>query len=220
MHYRRDTKDNFIMNEMSITPATQSAAASLLVATNADGTDARLVTSATWRVASIVRLGSASSHVPPDIEQSSVKEKLFHSRASFKVLFSQIAMHLDSSVRSRLFSQIDNLLDASEWVKSDAPISPESFNTFIRLLLFVKPDRRPGVGSDGESHLITTWTVRDDHLTIYCLPLDKIKWTVRAKTDGIDEHAAGSTSLARLLEVLQPYSPQRWFANAHSKHPI
>jgi hypothetical protein len=124
-----------------------------------------------------------------------------------------VAMHLDREWRSRLFRQFDSLLAVEDWESDDSPPSIGSFATFLRLLMLLKPTRRPGLGASSDGKLIATWTVGDDRLTIECQPRDFVRWHLSVLIDGERERSAAVTPLRRLSEVLQPYRPERWLKN-------
>jgi hypothetical protein len=124
-------------------------------------------------------------------------------------------MHLDTDWRSRLFGQLDSLLSASDWEEEDLPPSLASFSTFLRVLLFLKPHRRPGLAATTDGHLIATWSREGDNLTVECYPDDLVRWNLSAVVDGDKESAAAITPVARLPEVLAPYRPSRWFADGN-----
>ncbi len=141
-------------------------------------------------------------------------EKLYDALARVKLLTAQVAMHLDTEWRNRIFEQLDDLLDAEDWHEGDDPIKASSFETFLRMIIFHNPSRRPGFGVSNRGYLIAAWTSGSDRLTIECLPNDTVRWVLSCEVDGEAERAAGETSVRRLMEVLAPYSPTRWFADA------
>jgi hypothetical protein len=150
---------------------------------------------------------------PP--EPTTLEEQLFNALAMFKIRTSLVAMHLDRDWRTKLFGQLDSLLDAQDWEPLDRPPSIDSFATFLRMLIFLRPERRPGLGATAKGELIATWTIGDDRLTIECMPHDLVRWTISVSINGDRERAAGITPVARLREVLSPYGPGRWFADAN-----
>jgi hypothetical protein len=133
-----------------------------------------------------------------------LKEQLYDARAAFKVQTAQIAMHLDMCVRSKLFRQLDSLLDYENWEPEDAPPTLASYLTFLRMLLDLKPTARPALGATSDERLVAAWTEGDDRLTIECLPNDEVRWVLSRNIDGDRESAAGITKASRLKHVLAP----------------
>jgi hypothetical protein len=146
---------------------------------------------------------------------ASLDERLYDALALAKVSTSQVAMHLERDWRDRLFAQLDDMLGAAEWHEDDEPLLEASFTTFLRLILYQKPARRPGLGLSHRGHLIAAWTTGRDRLTLECLPNDSVLWVLSCLIDGDRESAAGQTHVVRLPEVLAPYRPERWFAHAY-----
>ena len=148
------------------------------------------------------------------IADKTLPEKLYDALARVKLLTAQVAMHLDTEWRSRIFEQLDDLLDVDDWHEDDDPIKASSFETFLRMIIFHSPSRRPGFGVSNRGYLIAAWTSDSDRLTIEFLPNDTVRWVLSCEVDGETERAAGETTVRRLMEVLAPYSPPRWFADA------
>ena len=148
-----------------------------------------------------------------------LKEQLYDARSAFKLQTAQIAMHLDMCLRSRLFRQLDSLLDYKNWEADDAPPTLASYLTFLRMLLDLKPAIRPSLGATSDGRLVAAWTEGEDRLTIECLPNDEVRWVLSRKVDGDYERGAGITKASRLKQVLAPYSPKRWFGDANNLHP-
>jgi hypothetical protein len=146
---------------------------------------------------------------------ASTAERLHAALASAKVMTSEVVMHLDREWRDRLFDQLDDLLDVEDWHEDDEPLLDESFRTFLRLILYQKPGRRPGLGLSHRGHLIAAWTAGADRLTLECGADDTIRWVLSCEIHGARERAAGETHVARLPEILRPYGPDRWFADAN-----
>ncbi len=148
------------------------------------------------------------------IADKTLPEKLYDTLARVKLLTAQVAMHLDTEWRSRIFEQLDDLLDAEDWHEDDDPIDASSFETFLRMIILHNPSRRPGFGVSNRGYLIAAWTSGSDRLTMECRPNDTVRWVLSCEVDGETERAAGETAVRRLMEVLAPYSPPRWFADA------
>ena len=148
------------------------------------------------------------------VRQKSLDELLFDTLADFKIHTAKVAMHLERGQRDKLFSQFDSLLDAEEWDKDDTPPSLESFKSFLRLLLMIKPSRKPGLGATSDGRIIAAWTSGRDRLTIECLSDDTVRWVLSRTLNGQRERAAGETKLQRVNTVLGPYDPECWFSDA------
>ncbi len=144
-----------------------------------------------------------------------IQEQLYDALASFKVRTATIAMHLDRDWRDRLFAQLDSLLAADDWQIEDETPTLASFSTFIRMLMYLRPQRRPGLGATGNGHLIASWTLGDDKLTMECLPSDFVRWNLSVFIEGERERVAAESPIQRLAAVLAPYNPSRWFNADH-----
>jgi hypothetical protein len=140
-------------------------------------------------------------------------EELYDSLANAKVLTARVAMHLDDDWRSRLFAQLDDLLDVDDWHEGDKPVEGSSFETFLRAVIFQGVKRRPGLGVSHRGNLIAAWTRGKDRLTLEFFPDNTVRWMLSCEIDGELERAAGETPVRRLPEVLGAYRPDRWFSN-------
>jgi hypothetical protein len=152
----------------------------------------------------------------PPVPAKSLEERLYDALAAFKVRTASVAMHLDHDWRSRLFLQLDSLLASDDWEVDDPPPSQASYSTFLRMLILLRPDRRPGLGATTDGNLIAAWTSGDDRLTIECMAQDFARWHLAVTIEGERERAAGITPLSRLRTVLTPYAPQRWFNHGNN----
>jgi hypothetical protein len=147
-------------------------------------------------------------------DDTPLEERLFDALAGAKILTSQVAMHLDGEWRAKLFHQLDSLLDLAEWEPSDQPLQQSSYATFLKAILNINAERRPGLGVSNTGHLIAAWTTGADRLTIEFLPSDRVRWVLSRRYDGDIERFAGETRVGRLAEGLQHYHPEHWFKHA------
>lgn len=178
------------------------------------GEDSEKIAEAVTSFLSFRSPGSLGEQAKPlSIKTVPIEERLYDARALCKTKTAAVAMHLDFEWRSRFFSQLDSLMDFENWEKEDLPITDASFTTLLRMLLLVRPARRPGLGSTSYGNIIAAWTVEKDRLTIECLPRDEVRWVLSRYLDGNRESAAGQVALSRLLAVLEPYNPERWFTD-------
>jgi hypothetical protein len=148
-----------------------------------------------------------------------LENRVFEALAGAKILTSRVAMHLEREIRDRLFRQLDSLHETDQWEEGDQPLDQSSFQTFLKAILTIRPERRPGLGLSHTGNLIAAWTTGRDRLTIEFLPNDRVSW-VLVRYDGDDEPAryAGQTSVSDLLEGLAPHRPERWFSHAGKNH--
>ena len=144
-----------------------------------------------------------------------IEERLFDATSAVKVLTAQVAMHMTREWRDKLFSQIESLHDLDEWDTDDKPVERSSFASFLKAILFIKPQRHPGLGLSYEGHLIAAWTTDKDRLTTEFLAKDRVRWVVTRDLGGEGgeiERAAGQTAVFRLYDCLTAYNPKRWFS--------
>ena len=144
--------------------------------------------------------------------EKSLEEQLFDATANVKILTSQVAMHLDREWRDKLFRQLDSMHDPAEWELGDEPIQQASFVTFLKAIVRLKPQRRPGLGLSHGGNLIAAWTRDTDRLTIEFLPNDRVRWVLSRRHDDETDRFAGQTAVSRLYEGLAPYGPEYWFS--------
>ena len=151
-------------------------------------------------------------------EHKTLSEKLYDATSEVKILTSQVSMYLTREWRDRVFKQLDNMHDISEWDADTSPIQKESYKTFLKLVISLKPNKHPGLGLSDKGFLLAAWIVGGDRLTTEFLPNDNIRWTLSTLVDGEIDRAAGVTKVSRLFLNLLPYQPNKWFyENTHQK---
>ena len=161
---------------------------------------------------------SPTSHDQTLLPRKDLAERLFDALASAKVITASVAMHLDCARRDKLFRQLDSLHDLAEWEEGDEPLQQSSFETFLKAMLAVNPERQPGLGLSHAGHLIGAWTIGRDRLTIEFLPNDWVKWVLaQYKEDDEARRFAGQTPVSELTESLAPYQPEHWFSHAKGR---
>src|SRR5262245_6421440 len=84
-------------------------------------------------------------------------ERVFQALAEAKIVTSEVAMHLSTEWRQRLFRQLDSLHDLEEWQEGDQPIDSGSFATFLRAIIALNVTRRPGLGLTPLGYLLASW---------------------------------------------------------------
>lgn len=198
--------------DLQISPSGRPSHQILMFSASKDSDD--IAAAVIRSVLSLLSPGSLGEQAkPPSTKTVPLEERLYNARALCKVKTAAVAMHLNIEWRARFFSQLDSLMDFENWEKEDLPITEASFTTLLRMILLVRPARRPGLGSTSGGNIIASWTGEKDRLTIECLPHDEFRWVLSRDFGGNRESAAGHCALSRLLAVLEPYNPERWFAD-------
>lgn len=137
---------------------------------------------------------------------------LFNATARAKTLTSYVSMHLDDQWRKSIFVQLDMIHEVEEWDEDMFPVNEASMNTFLKAILKLKVSLYPGLGLNNKGYLIAAWTKGSKRLTLEYQPQDKVKWLVSNKLNEFDtERAAGTTSVKRLYQCLEPYDFSHWF---------
>jgi hypothetical protein len=137
-------------------------------------------------------------------------EKLFDALASFKVLTSQVAMHIDIDVRNKLFKQLDELIDQEEWDDNDDIPEISSYRTLLRTILIMNPIKIPGLGINSSGRLLAAWLTGPDRLTIECFPQDRLRWSLSVNDSGERRTAAAESHLKYFLDEIAPFGSKRW----------
>lgn len=156
--------------------------------------------------------------IPPSpatlpLAERNLEEQLFDATASVKILTSRVAMHLEKNWRDRLFHQLDSLHDPSEWEAGNEPVRQGSFSTFLKAIVSLKPQKRPGLGLSQSGNLIAAWTSGLNRLTVEFLANDRVRWVIsRRDSDGEPEQYAGQVSVSNLAATLSPHNPSIWFS--------
>lgn len=143
---------------------------------------------------------------------------VFDALAAVKIKTSRVAMHLDAEWRKNLFEQLNSLHDPAEWEGDEVPVTESSFDTFLKAILDIKPERHPGLGLSSAGNLIAAWTTGRDRLTIEFLPNDLVRWVLSFYRDNEPVRIAGQMPVSRLGEQLAPYEPRRWFSRESKNH--
>jgi hypothetical protein len=124
-------------------------------------------------------------------------------------------VHLEQEFQDRLFRQLDSLHETDQWEEGDQPLNRSSFQTFLKAILTIRPERMPGLGLSQVGNLIAAWTTARDRLTIEFFPNDRISWVLARYHDNDDaDRSAGQTNVSELVECLAPYRPEHWFSRS------
>jgi hypothetical protein len=133
--------------------------------------------------------------------------------ASLKQMVASISMHLDDAWRTSLLSRLGRLLDPENWDEEFQLPSEQSFSTFLRMIVYLHPTRRPGIGLSAAGHLLAAWTRDSDRIVIECAADDEVRWVLSRLVDGTRESGAGKVQIHRIPDVTAPYDPEKLFNN-------
>ncbi|MGT2436494.1 hypothetical protein ACU4GH_11950 [Bradyrhizobium betae] len=177
--------------------------------------------SASARIGAMKRLlTGASKHVVSTKNEfarsDSVEGKLLEKRTSLTRLASTVGMYLDPDWRTRLFARLTSLMDPAEWDESFELPSEQSFSTFLRLIIYLHPTKRPGIGLSAKGYFLASWAKDQERIVVECLPNDDVRWVLSHNRRGFLESGAGKTKIFRLPDVIQPYEPVELFSDAHN----
>lgn len=153
---------------------------------------------------------SVASLETPQLKKS-IEEELYDAKADAKIFTSKVSTHIKDDLRKQLYRQLDSVLDADEWMEGDEPLAIGSYRTFLRLMLIIRPDVRPGLGLTSDGHLLATWKKGDARLTIYCFDDDAVRYVLSHIVEDRRRTAAGDASIYDLMAMIAPFQPERWF---------
>jgi hypothetical protein len=176
--------------------------------------------SAVARIGQMKRLLTGAVHqiaAPQNIiaQSPTVHGRLAEKLASFKRIAGSVGMYLHPDWRLRLFAKLDSLMDPEEWDDDFALPSEQSFSTFLRMVIYLRPTKRPGLGLSSKGHFLASWVKADDRIVVECLANDDVRWVLSHMLDGHIESGAGKTKIHRIPDVIDPYEPDELFADAH-----
>jgi len=141
----------------------------------------------------------------------STEEALFQNRARLKIMTSTVAMHLTDLTRGWLFEALDELLNLEVWHEGDSVLDPNSFATYLRLLIYQRRVTRASLGIANSGNLLAAWVTPAHRLTMEFLASDQLRWALSCGEGESREVAAGLCGVRRLFAVLSPYNATGWF---------
>lgn len=138
-------------------------------------------------------------------------QQLALARAQAKEAARKFTMLFDPDWLTGFFLQIDAMLDPDEWIDGDKPLTPDSFDTLLFVLMRLRRYRRPGLGLTDDGNAVATWSQSaTDRLIVECLPNGRVRWIATAPVAGINESGTMETTPDRLLLTLAAFNPDHW----------
>jgi hypothetical protein len=145
---------------------------------------------------------------------ANVADQLSARLSAFKKMTATIAMHLDTLWRQDLFATLDRLLDPEDWDADAFELPTEaSFSTFLRMIIYLHPTKRPGLGLAPNGRMVAAWRKGHDRIVIECMDKDEVRWVLSRYVDGERESGAGQVLLHRVPDVTAPYDPEPLFTD-------
>ena len=141
-------------------------------------------------------------------QETDIKTMLFEASSGVKVLFSKIAMHLDTSWRNRLFENIDDLHDPLEWDNDDKTLSTGSFYSFMRAWLLWRPVKNPALGISVRGNLLAGWICDSRRLTLEFFEGDEVSYLISPQVEGAEN--SGLATISSLREKLAWFEIDQW----------
>lgn len=101
--------------------------------------------------------------------------QLFDTRALAKQIAASLSMHLSDEWRGKVYRQIDELLDATEWEVGSGLLDPRSMRTFLRFVIFAGVKAVPSLGLSPAGNIVAAWRRDTRRLTMEFLPMDRCR---------------------------------------------
>jgi hypothetical protein len=158
-----------------------------------------------------MQVGEISRVARPVAAAMDAMQQLALARAQAKEAARKFTMLFDPDWLTGLSRQIDAMLDPDEWIEGDKPLSPDSFDTLLLVLMGLRRYRRPGLGLTDDGNAVATWSrTATDRLIVECLPNARVRWIATAPVAGVNESGTMETTPDRLLVTLDPLKPDHW----------
>jgi hypothetical protein len=138
------------------------------------------------------KTGSLIQSVP---QQAGFEERIFNALVALKVATAQYAMHLPPLERARLFSRLDEVINADDWHEEDALPLLSSFVNFLKWIIFSKNFAWSSIGVSDEGHVLVAWVIPGLSLTANFFPKNKVNWTASVDSEIGAAHTAGTGTL-------------------------
>jgi hypothetical protein len=176
--------------------------------------DARLDNMRTLMTAAVSNIANVRD---TNAEGLSRADQLRAKLPSIKRVAAAVGMYLDPDWRRRLFARLDQLCDPDDWNFDEMELpSEQSFSTFLRMIIYLHPTRRPGLGISPKGHFLASWTHESgDRIVIECIGHDQVRWVISRTIDGEPEYGAGTGPLHRVPDVTAGYEPDALFTDGH-----
>lgn len=120
-----------------------------------------------------------------------------------------VSMHLSSDFREGTIRQLRKLLDPESWEEGDQHLDLNSFISFARGMAVLSPRVRPMLGLSNSGNLLAMWGSGTERLSLEHLANDELRWFVHSNGPEGRDSAAGSTTIARLAQIIAAHGMDR-----------
>jgi hypothetical protein len=145
------------------------------------------------------------------VEQKPLDQRVYELLADAKIKTRLVGNHLPKEWQSRLFHQLDQLHEIDMWEPGDLPMLKESFDTFLSMMLIIRPSVRPGLSLTHDGNILGTWGTKDDYITISFLPNRKLRWSILRTYAGELIRSTSFAPAEGFEQYLEPYDPSHWW---------
>jgi hypothetical protein len=132
-------------------------------------------------------------------------EAIFNSLVELKVGVAQYAMHLSSNVRSKLFSDLDDVINVDDWYEGDTLPRAPSFRDFLKWTIYSKRFNWTSIGVSDEGDILVAWRSDNAMIAARYDGYGRVWWTATKEVAGEKNHAAGDSSLEFFEEDARRY---------------
>ena len=158
-----------------------------------------------------MKVGEISPVARPVAAAMDTMQQLALARAQAKEAARKFTMLFDSDWLTGLSRQIDAMLDPDEWIEGDKPLSPDSFDALLSVLMRLRLYRRPGLGLTDDGNAVATWSrSATDRLIVECLSNGRVRWIATAPVAGVNESGMMETTPDKLVMTLAAFNPDHW----------
>lgn len=122
--------------------------------------------------------------------------------------------YFEPSFKDALIKHVHRLLDPEDWDQGDPVPSANSFQTLLRLLISINPERQPGLGIAPSGNFVAAWHDGEDRIFIETAKNDLMKWVLSRTIDTQKERVSGEAKIHRFFDVTNAWKPEGYITHA------
>ena len=127
---------------------------------------------------------------------------------ALKAMLSSYSMHLSSDLREGLLRQTSAIADPTIWDEEDEIASVDSYRTMLRAVVAIQPRSRPNLALSDRGNFLGAWRSLDhdsDFAVIEFFPMDRMRWSINAKSGEFVNRAVGMTSITEIEKIFDAH---------------